>query len=168
MPTTNSRPRDAARAGAGPCDEVAARSSVDRGRFPFNLVEEIWQLRDPPDETANIHLELRVSGALDEVELRESIRTAIATHPMAGARRVSRRVLFRPACWQVDGPGSGDVLRSIHCQDESQRAAARVEFYDRPISLSRAPALRFLLAHQPGGDTLFFKRITPSPTAWAP
>jgi NRPS condensation-like uncharacterized protein len=48
----------------------------------------------------------------------------------------------------------GDVLRSIHCDDESALAAARVEFYDRPIGLRRAPALRVLLVHQPGGDSL--------------
>ena len=155
MTIANPEPRGAA--GIGFRAAAASRPGADRGRIPFNFVEEIWQLRDPDDGTANIHLELRVSGALDEEPLREAIRTAVATHPMARARRVARRVLLRPARWQIEGSASGDVLHSIHCCDESQTAAARVEFYDRPIGLLTAPALRFLLAHQPGGDSLFLK-----------
>jgi NRPS condensation-like uncharacterized protein len=152
MTVTNSEPRSGAETGR--CGAVAPHAGTGRKRVAFNIVEEIWQLRDPPDETANIHLEVRVSGALGEDRLREAIRIAVATHPMARAVKVASRVLLRPARWQIEEPGSCDILRSIHCRDESELAAARVDFYDRPIGLRRAPALRFLLAHRPGGDSL--------------
>jgi NRPS condensation-like uncharacterized protein len=152
MTITSSEPRSGA--GTSPRAAVASRSSTDRMQFPFNIVEEIWQLRDPSDETANIHLEVRVSGALDEDNLRQAIRIAVDTHPMARARRVSRRVLLRSARWQIEEPELGDILEPIHCRDESKLAAARVDFYNQSISLLKAPALRFLLAHQPDGDSL--------------
>jgi NRPS condensation-like uncharacterized protein len=152
MTVTSSGPRSGA--GTGPRGAVASHAGTGRNRVAFNFVEEIWQLRDPPDETANIHLEVRVSGALEEDRLRDAIRAAVATHPMARARKVASRVLLRPARWQIEEPESCDILRSIPCRDESELAAARVDFYDRPISLLRAPALRFLLAPRPGGDSL--------------
>ncbi|HEX3448998.1 MAG TPA: hypothetical protein VHS97_12135, partial [Isosphaeraceae bacterium] len=52
------------------------------------------------------------------------------------------------------GPSAGDILRSIDCGDESALAAARAQFYSRPIDVERSPALRLLLAHRPGGDSL--------------
>lgn len=145
MTMTKSEP--AARADA----RLATSESL---RFAFNLVEEIWQLREPPDETANIHVELRVAGTLDEDRLREAICAAVAVHPMARARRVARRVLLRPPLWQVEASARRDILCALTCADTAALAAARVAFYDRLIPLDEAPALRFLLAHRPGGDTL--------------
>jgi NRPS condensation-like uncharacterized protein len=118
------------------------------------MLEEILHSLDRPDEPSTIQVELRVAGSIQERELREALGAAIAAHPMTRARKVSRRILLRPAHWEVGGPSAGEVLRSVHCDDESVLAAARAEFYSRPIDVERSPALRLLLVHRPGGDSL--------------
>jgi hypothetical protein len=123
-------------------------------RTPCRMIEEILHSLDRPDEPFNIPVELRVSGSLDERGLREAIRTAVAAHPMTRARKVSRRILLSPARWEVGEPSAGGVLRAIDCNDESALASARAEFYSRPIDVERSPALRLLLAHRHGGDSL--------------
>jgi NRPS condensation-like uncharacterized protein len=118
------------------------------------MIEEIFHSLDRPDEPLNIQVELRVAGPLHERALREALGAAVAAHPMTRARKVSRRVFLRPPEWEVDGPSADTDLRSIDCDNESALAAARAEFYSQPIDLARSPALRFLLAHRPGGDSL--------------
>jgi NRPS condensation-like uncharacterized protein len=123
-------------------------------RTPLTYVEEIWQMRDPPDETANIQLELRVSGRLDESRLREAVGAAVAAHPMTRARMAARRWLTRPPLWEIGQAAVGEVVQAIGCANESEMDAARDEFYSRGIGLGEAPALRLLLAHRPRGDSL--------------
>lgn len=152
MPAPGSKSRG--RAWTRPAEGIAPQSMKAGIRIPFNCAEEGWQLIDPPDETANIQLEVRVAGVLEEEELRRAIATAVAAHPMTRARKVARRFLLRPPHWEIGEPESGGILRVIRCEDESELTAARVAFYDRPIDLGRAPALHCLLAHCPGGDVL--------------
>ncbi|HEY2157459.1 MAG TPA: hypothetical protein VGH33_17655 [Isosphaeraceae bacterium] len=123
-------------------------------RIPFRMIEEIFHSLDRPDEPSSIQVELRVSGSLRERELRGALGAAVAAHPMALARKASRRILLRPARWEIGGLSAGEVLRSLHCDDESALAAARAQFYSRPIDVERSPALRLLLVHRPGGDSL--------------
>ena len=123
-------------------------------RTPFRMTEEIFHSLDRPDEPANIQVEIRVSGSLDERRLRGAVAAAVAAHPMTRARKVSTRLLLRPARWEVGGPSGAEVLRSIACEDESALAAIRADFYSRPIDVGQSPALRLLLAHRPGGDSL--------------
>jgi NRPS condensation-like uncharacterized protein len=118
------------------------------------MIEEIFHSLDRPDEPSSIQVELRVSGSLRERELREALGTAVAAHPMTRARKVSRRILLRPARWEVGGPSAGEVVQSLHCDDESALAAARAEFYSRSIDVEQSPALRLLLVHRAGGDSL--------------
>jgi NRPS condensation-like uncharacterized protein len=127
---------------------------MTRLRTPFSPVEELWVLRDPPDETANIQLELRVSGSLDEGNLRGAIGAAVVAHPMTRARKVARRLLTRPPLWEIGEPDLGGVLSTMRCDGESQLAAARDTFYSQCVGLVTAPALRFLLVRRPGGDSL--------------
>jgi NRPS condensation-like uncharacterized protein len=123
-------------------------------RIPFSIGEEILHFADRPAEPLTIHLELRLSGALDEGLLRESIRAAVMTHPMARAKKTGGRVLHRPPLWEIGEPGLVDVLRVARCDDEPAMAAARTEFLSRPVGVVTAPALRVLLARRPGGDSL--------------
>jgi NRPS condensation-like uncharacterized protein len=118
------------------------------------MLEEILHSLDRPDEPSSIQVELRVAGSIHERELREALDTAVAAHPMTRARKVSKRILLRPAHWEVGGPSAGEILRSVHCDDESALAAARAELYSRPIDVERSPALRLLLVHRPGGDSV--------------
>src|SRR5258707_14694356 len=74
-----------------PQSATARRPGARDMRTRLTYVEEIWQLRDPPDETANIQLELRVSGPLDESRLREAVGAAATAHPMTRARQAARR-----------------------------------------------------------------------------
>ncbi len=130
---------------------------MTRLRTSFSSAEELWVLREPPDETANIQLELRISGSLDEQDLREAIGAAVVAHPMTRARKVARRLLMRPPLWEIEigEPDLGGVLSTTCCDGESQVAAARGAFYNQCVGLGRAPALRFLLVRRPGGDSLF-------------
>src|SRR5215213_1182005 len=138
---------DSRRAESSTCSMVGVRT-------PFNLAEEAWQFRHPLDETPNIQLELRFSGSLDGHDLRRAILAAVAVHPMTRARKVAGRALLCPPRWVIEEPEVGDALRSIRCRDESELSAARDAFYNQTIDLGKAPALRFLLAHLPGGDAL--------------
>jgi NRPS condensation-like uncharacterized protein len=124
---------------------------------PLTFLEELWQQRNPPDETSNIQLELRVSGTLDECRLREAVAAAAAAHPMTRARNTARRWLTRPPLWELGQPTVGGVVRAIDCADGSEMDVARDDFYSRGIGLGEAPALRLLLAHRPCGDSLLLK-----------
>ena len=123
-------------------------------RTPFRMIEEILQSLDRPDEPFNIHLELRVAGSLEERALLAAVGAAVATHPMARARKVARRILLRPAQWEIGEATAASVLWSIDCDSELALATARAEFMSQPIGLEHSPGLRLLLAHRPGGDSL--------------
>jgi NRPS condensation-like uncharacterized protein len=128
--------------------------AAPRERFPFTLGEELFHLLDSPDEPATVHVELRVTGHLDDAALREAVAVATAMHPMARVSKAAGRILARPAQWETRGPPTGEVVHSTSCTDEPAMSAIRTEFYSRPISLTRAPALRVLLVKRPGGDSL--------------
>src|SRR3954447_11409171 len=64
MPAQDSASCD--RAGTHSQEGITPKSMEAGIRFSFNCAEEGWQLIDPPDETANIQLEVRVLGVLDE------------------------------------------------------------------------------------------------------
>jgi NRPS condensation-like uncharacterized protein len=125
-------------------------------RTPLTIFEEILKTADRPEEPLTIQTEYRVAGRLDADRLREALRTAIALHPMARARIVAPRKLLRPPQWEIGEVNTDDLIQSVRYDEDSEMDAARAEFYSRPIDLKTAPALRILVAHRPGGDSLLF------------
>lgn len=134
-------------------DQRSQRSCL---RFAMSVAEEIFAL-NPPDEPSNMHSELRVSGSFDDERLRRAIASAVSTHPMSQVRLLARRFLLRPPQWEIGDVHDGDTLRVVDCADEQQLGAIRDAFYSQHVDLRKAPALRALLVHRPGGDTLLFK-----------
>jgi NRPS condensation-like uncharacterized protein len=123
-------------------------------RVPFSIGEEILHFADSADEPMNNQFEVRVAGAFDEERLRKAIVAALRVHPIARARRVAPRFLFRAPQWEIGEAAAADVLSVIECESDSDLNAARGDFYNKRIGIEEAPALRFLLARRPGGDAL--------------
>jgi NRPS condensation-like uncharacterized protein len=135
-------------------EQTAARPP--RRRFPLSVAEEIF-LAETTATPATMQFELRVSGSIDDTRLREAITRAATVHPMTQVRLVGRRFLIRPPRWEMaSGDPPADILQSIHCDDETELDVIRSEYFSRPIALGRAPAIRALLIHRSGGDTLMF------------
>jgi NRPS condensation-like uncharacterized protein len=127
---------------------------VTSERFPFALGEELFHVLDRPDEPATVHIELRVAGRLDEAMLSAAATVASDLHPMTRVSKAAGRILARPAQWEARGRPAGHVVHSVACTDEAGMSAIRTELYSRPVSVARAPALRLLRVHRPGGDSL--------------
>jgi NRPS condensation-like uncharacterized protein len=137
-----------------PIAAITGWRTMPGARTPFRVTEEILHQLDRPCEPSTIQIEVRVSGSLDEHGLRKAVDAAINAHPMARARKASPRFLLRPARWEIGMASTGGDMRSGLCDDDPAAADARADFYSRPVDVGKAPALRLLLAHRPGGDSL--------------
>lgn len=142
-------------------DGTSGRPAPDPGphpvgtRFPMNIAEEIFA-PDHPDQPPTMHFELRVAGRIDEARLADSIARACEAHAMTRVRLASRRFLIRPPIWEFADLELGGVVRSTSCADDDRMVEIRDAFYSRPVELDTAPAIRALLVHRPGGDSLLF------------
>jgi len=124
-------------------------------RTSLSLLEELSLHGDTPSRPLTIHNELRFTGALDADRLGAAIAVAVAAHPMTRARLAGRRRFLRPPYWEIGECGAEAALGTTRCDDERELAATRAAFFSRPIDVTKAPALRFLLVNRPGGDSLF-------------
>lgn len=129
-------------------------AATDPVRVPFGLIDEAIHLLDTEAAPWSIQLEVRVTGRLDESRLRDALVQALATHPMARARKeASRRSMHRDN-WVIPPVADLDPLRVVDCADDAALAATRAELQSLAVPLAESPPLRARLARHADGDVL--------------
>jgi len=126
--------------------------ATDTVQVPFSLVDEAVHLLDTEAAPWSVQLEARVSGRLDESRLRAALATAMATHPMARARKLPSRPSMHQDRWEIRPDVDLDPLRVVDCPDDAALAAARADLQSTAVPLAESPPLRARLARSPGGD----------------
>jgi len=121
-------------------------------RLPFNPLDEAIHLLDTPAEPWSIHMELRVTGALDEARLRAALPAAMASHPMARVRLLPARRTDRRWTWEVTAEAELDPLRVLECGTDDEVAAVRSRLHSLSVPLAESPPLRLRLVKHPRGD----------------
>ena len=122
--------------------------------IPFSPVDEAVHLLETEAAPWSIQLEVTVEGSLDEVRLRAAFARALATHPMARARKLPSRPAQHHDRWEILPAPEHDPLRVVDCPDEAELASARAELQSLAVPLAEAPPLRARLVHHPRGDVL--------------
>jgi len=86
-------------------------------------------LLDPESSAWSVQMEAQVSGALDEVRLRDALASVLCRRPF-----------------------DQEPLRVFECPDDAALERARVEFHRQAAGMSEWPPLRAGLARRPDGD----------------
>jgi NRPS condensation-like uncharacterized protein len=120
----------------------------------FTVPDELTCYYDRQCEPANVHLEARIRGRLDEAEVRASVRAVLASEPRLLSRRVRARNWQRSYCWEFPVAPGADPLRAVTYADQAGLDRQRDTFLSHSPSLDVGPPLLFLLASGPGGDWL--------------
>lgn len=133
--------------------EPTAVSDPEAVRRPFcSLDESIYHL-DSVAEPWSVHLEVRLSGTVDEDRLRRAVGAALARHPRARARAAvaRRRGGYE---WEITPTPDVDPLDVVGCSDDDALQAARAELQSLAVPLQTSPPLRIRLARRPDGDVV--------------
>lgn len=120
----------------------------------FTVPDELTCYYDRQCEPANVHLEARIPGRLDEAAVRASVRAVLASEPRLLARRVRSRRWQRSYYWEFPVAASADPLQAVTYADQAGLDRQRDSFLSHSPPLDVAPPLLFLLASGPGGDWL--------------
>lgn len=136
----------------------AARSRTARRGLEFNLIDEAIHHLDTDAEPWTVHLEARLSGAVDEARLRHAVRRAMDHHPLARAFQRRWRPWQTAYEWGLDDTPSLDPVSVVSADSDEELAERRAEFLSTKIPLATSPPLRVLLVRrggspeQPRGD----------------
>lgn len=133
-----------------------SRVVTENGLFPLTTYEFYFYLSENPRQPGTGHVELRVPGRFDESRLREAFVAASMLHPMSRVRLApqSRR---QAVSWELVNPSDFDmerIVRAVSIDDERDLSRIRNEFISTYLDLRHAPALRLLVIHRDGGDSL--------------
>lgn len=120
----------------------------------FAVADELTCYYDRPAEPANVHVEVRVAGRLDEAVLRGSVRAVLAAEPRLRARRLAASTWHRSYRWEFPAAPDADPVRVVICSSEADLVAHRDAFLSRSPSLDQSPPLLLLLARGPADDRL--------------
>src|SRR5260370_21261907 len=123
-------------------------------RAPFGTADELSCYYDAPTEPCNVHIEVRLSGHLEEAALRRATETALAEQPRALVRRARGGWWRRSYAWEVPGRPDLDPLSATTWSDERELAQRRMQVPAAPPPLDSSPPVRLLLAAGPGEDCL--------------
>jgi NRPS condensation-like uncharacterized protein len=120
----------------------------------LNVLDEFYLHLDREDEPWSVHLEVDVTGRLDERRLADAIAAGIRAHPLARAR-------LRPAAptdvryhWEIVDELDEIPLQVCDCADDADLVRAREQLLSASPSLENPPPFAVMLAHHPSGDSL--------------
>lgn len=102
----------------------------------------------------SVHIEIRVSGRVDEGQLRSAIRVAVGQHPIARARLVPAQRGAKTLSWEILPELQFEPLTVINAETQEQLQCAREQLASVSVPLDTAPPFRLYLVHYPGGDYL--------------
>lgn len=125
-------------------------------RAPFTRLEEAVFHVERMYTPWNIQVEIETSERIDRTRLREAVRTAYDTHPIAKARRRPGGAGGTDYDWEA--PEKAPVPIEVAEASEADLEALRQRFYGDDIDLSTSPPLRLLIVRNGGddGDLLWF------------
>jgi hypothetical protein len=120
-------------------------------RERFGVADELTCYYDRPVEPANVHVEARVPGELDEACIRAAVRAVLQAEPGVRVRQAATS-RWRPGYyWEFPDEPDVDPVRVTAYADEAELAALRSALLSDSPSLRAAPPVRFLLAPGPAG-----------------
>jgi NRPS condensation-like uncharacterized protein len=120
----------------------------------LNLLDELFLNLDRREEPWNVHLEIRVSGRLDDERLTDAIRAAAQHHPIARASLAKWRYSDRSYRWDIADELGEVPLEVVTCTDDAALAGVRERLLDTSPSLEDAPPFNVVLAHGTDGDSI--------------
>jgi NRPS condensation-like uncharacterized protein len=121
---------------------------------PFGTADELSCYYDAPTEPCNVHIEVWVSGHLEEAALRRATEAALAEQRRALVRRARGGWWRRSYAWEVPRRPDLDPLSATTWSDERELAQRRMQFLAASPPLDSSPPVRLLLAAGPGEDCL--------------
>ncbi len=123
-------------------------------RRSFCALDEASYLLDSVAEPWSVHLEVRLSGTVDEDRLRHAVGMALARYPRARARAIISRRWPGRYEWEITPISQVDPLEVVVCFDDEALQSARADLQSTTVPLVTSPPLRIRLARQPDGDTV--------------
>jgi NRPS condensation-like uncharacterized protein len=120
----------------------------------FTVPDELTCYYDRQCEPANVHLEARIPGRLDESAVQASVRAVLAAEPELQTRRLRAGNWQRGYFREYPVVPWADPLRAVTYADQAGLDRQRDAFLSESPPLDAAPPLLFLLASGPGGDWL--------------
>ena len=133
---------------------AAASGTTGKAATRFAVADELTCYYDRPAEPANVHVEARVSGALDESLVRAAVAAVLAAEPGLRARRAATGSWRRSYFWEYPTVVDVDPVQVLSYADEAELTGHRSAFLSQSPPLRSSPPLRFLLATGPAGDAL--------------
>ncbi len=102
----------------------------------FTVPDELTCYYDRQYEPANVHIEARIPGRLDEAAVRASVRAVLASEPRLLTRRVRSRSWQRSYYWEFPVAPGADPLQTVTYADQAGLDRQRDAF------LSHSPRCR--------------------------
>ncbi|HEX9067025.1 MAG TPA: hypothetical protein VF843_18085, partial [Streptosporangiaceae bacterium] len=121
---------------------------------PFAVADELTCYYDRPSEPANVHLEVRLAGQLDQAALRAAVGKLLGAEPGLLARRARTSPWRRRFRWEFVVWPDADPLQIASYRDLAELDRQRDAFVSVPPPLNSAPPFLLLLASGPDGDCL--------------
>jgi NRPS condensation-like uncharacterized protein len=120
----------------------------------LNVLDELYLHLDREDEPWSVHLEVGLTGRLDERRFRAAIVAGMGAHPLARARLRDAALTDVRYHWELVDELDEIPLQVVDCADEAALARAREQLLSRSPSLETSPPFAVTLAHGPDGDSV--------------
>ncbi|HZA16095.1 MAG TPA: hypothetical protein VE645_04235 [Pseudonocardiaceae bacterium] len=135
-------------------DQAQASSGPDVVRRPFCALDEASYHLDSVCEPCSVHLEVRLSGTVDEDRLRHAVGMALVRHPRTRARAAMARRQRADYEWEITPAPDVDPLDVVVCPDDDALQAVRADLVSLAVPLVTSPPLRIRLARHRDGDVV--------------
>lgn len=123
-------------------------------RTPFNLLDDAFHNIERRHEPWSIHFELGFEGRIDPTRLAESLRHALARHPIARARLEPYRDGATRYWWEIPDQPDQVPLTVIRAATNAEVVAARESLVSLQVPATVSPAFIVYLVQAPAGDRL--------------
>jgi NRPS condensation-like uncharacterized protein len=120
----------------------------------LNVLDELYLHLDREDEPWSVHLEVGLTGRVDEARLRDAIVVGMRAHPLARARLRAAAPTDVRYHWEVVDEFDEIPLQIVDCADDAALVRAREQLLSRSPSLETSPPFAVMLAHDPAGDSV--------------
>lgn len=121
-------------------------------RWPFSMPDEMVCYFDTAAEPANVHVEMRIPGRLNQPAFRTAAIDAITANPRAASRRAQGRALRRRYVWERPARLDTDPVSFTTFADGAELARQRAAFIGRSPSVDQSPPVRLLVASGADAD----------------
>ncbi len=121
-------------------------------RQPFGVVDQVSCHFDTLAEPANVHLEIRLPGRLDQQAFRAAAVAAVTAHSRVSSRRAASNPFSRNYVWEHPARLDADPVSFTTFNDEAELTARRNAFLAQSPSVDRSPPVSMLVASGPDYD----------------